>query len=60
MKSMGAVLAAVLMLNGCAYNGLLGFELEITSDAVSVRPVTDEVTEFRAHCLPGDADKNWC
>lgn len=60
MKSTAAVLAAVLLLSACSYNGLLGFELEIRSDAVNVKPVTDEVTEYRSHCPPGGAKKYAC
>lgn len=60
MKSTGAVLAAVLLLNACSYIGLLGFEVEITSEEVNVKPFTEEVTEYRSHCPPGGAQKYAC
>ena len=60
MKSIGAALAAVLLLGACSYNGLLGFEVEIRSDTVNLKPVSDEVSEYRSHCLPGKANKYSC
>ena len=60
MKSIGAVLAAALLLGACSHLGMLGFELEITADAVKFKPMAEEVSGDRSHCSPGDAKQNWC
>ena len=60
MKSLGAVLAAAVLLGACSHVGMFGFELKITSDEVTVMPLAEDVGGDRSHCSPGDAKKNWC
>ncbi len=60
MKSIGAVLATVMLLSACSHIGMLGFEFEITPDAVKFTPMADEASESRSHCPPGHPTKNWC
>jgi len=57
MKSIGAVLAAALILGACSISGPK-FKLEPA--VVKVEPVTVEVGGSRSHCPPGHAKKNWC
>ncbi len=60
MKPRGAVIVAVLLLGACSYGGMFGFELELRSDVVKLKPVTEELGGRRSHCSPADAKKNWC
>jgi hypothetical protein len=60
MKSTGAVLATALLLGACSYGGMYDFELELRSDAVKLKPVTEEPRGRRSHCSPADTKKNWC
>jgi hypothetical protein len=65
MKSIGAVLAAALLLSACSYSDIFGsdifgFELEIKSGEVKFKPMTVEVGGSRSHCSPGHPQKNWC
>ena len=60
MRSISAVLATALFLGACSYGGMFGFELELRSDAVKLKPVTEELGGRRSHCSPADAKKNWC
>ena len=60
MKSLGAVLAAAMLLGACSYIGMFGFELKITSDEVTVMPMAEDAGGDRSHCPPGDAKINWC
>ncbi len=60
MKSMGAALATALLLGACSYGGMFGIELEVRSDVVKFKPVTEELGERRSHCSPADTKKNWC
>ena len=60
MKSLGAVLAAAMLLGACSRMGLFGVELKITSDEVTVMPLAEDAGSDRSYCSPGDAKKNWC
>jgi hypothetical protein len=60
MKSLGAVLAAAMLLGACSNIGMFGFELKITSDEVTVMPLAEDAGADRSHCTPGDVKKNWC
>ena len=60
MKSLGAVLAAVMLLGACSHVGMFGFELKITSDEVTLMPLAEDVGGDRAHCSPLDAKNDWC
>ena len=57
MKSIGTVLLATLLMGGCSHVGMLGFELEITTDDVSLRPVTEQT---HLDCSPESTSENWC
>jgi len=59
MKSIAIALSSTLLLGACSYNGMLGFELEITPELVNVRPVTEEVSDS-PHCPQWRARKYWC
>jgi len=57
MKSIGAVLAAALLLGACTISGP---KVKVEPAVVKVKPVTVEVGGSRSHCPPGHAKKNWC
>jgi hypothetical protein len=39
---------------------MLGVELKITSDEVTVMPLAEDAGADRSRCTPGDLKKNWC
>ncbi len=57
MKSIGAVLAAALLLGACTVSGP---KVKIEPAVVKIKPVTVEVGGNRSHCPPGHAKKKWC
>jgi hypothetical protein len=63
MKSIGAVLAAALLLGACTISGP---KVKVKPVVVKVDPVTVEVGGGHTHCPPGHAKKkskkkkNWC
>ena len=60
MKSIGAVLATAMLLSACSHIGMLGFEFQITPDAVKIKPMAEEASEIRSHCPKGHPTKSWC
>lgn len=57
MKTIAAMLAAVLILGACSISGP---KVKVDPGVVKVKPVTVEVGEGRSHCPPGHAMKGWC
>ncbi len=57
MKSIGAILAAALLLGACTISGP---KVKLEPAIVKVKPVTVEVGGSSSHCPPGHAKKNWC
>ena len=57
MKPIVMVLLAALLLGGCSSLGMLGFELEIRTDDMSLRPVTEQ-NHF--DCAPESTNQSWC
>ncbi len=60
MKSIGAVLAAALILGACSISGP---KVKLEPAVVKVKPVTVELGGGHSHCPPGHAKKkkkNWC
>jgi hypothetical protein len=60
MKPIGTVIVAVLLLGACSHAGILGVEIEITSDAVSFIPMDSEAHGGRSHCSQTNTKKFGC
>lgn len=50
MRSIGAMMCGALLLSGCSGIGILGVELEFTSEDVSVAPMASNLEQGHFPC----------